>query len=232
MIAISVLEKDIEGILGRTAACKESADIMEIRVDPFPPGLSIPFDALIEAASPTPVIITNRRREEGGSFNGDEVSRIARLKEALRHRPAYIDVELSTEPQLRDGLLSMAKEAGVKTIVSWHDFEATPARETICSIFEQMASLGADVAKIVTTARSHRDFLTLVPLFSLAQGHKTDVIAFCMGSAGIYSRVCAPFMGSMLTFAAPDQAQATAPGQLAVSRLKEIMETLGFKKEG
>jgi 3-dehydroquinate dehydratase len=47
-----------------------------------------------------------------------------------------------------------------------------------------------------------------------------------MGEAGMLTRVAAVPMGAEFTFAAPDTGNATAPGQLKVSELKDIFNIL------
>ena len=57
-----------------------------------------------------------------------------------------------------------------------------------------------------------------------AQGK--DVIAFCMGPLGKWSRIAAPLLGSWLTFAPFSKQGASAPGQLTVNDLKRVWNTL------
>ena len=101
-----------------------------------------------------------------------------------------------------------AREVSTGLILSSHDFEGRPSdltqRVTAMAEFD-----AASVAKIVWHARSLRDNLEAFEL--LAQRVK-PTIALCMGVFGEMSRILAPKFGGFLTFAAPAEGEATAPG--------------------
>ena len=73
--------------------------------------------------------------------------------------------------------------------------------------------------KIATLAQSGEDNLRVLELIPLAgEEFGIDLIAFCMGPAGKWSRLVSLFLGSPWTYAQFEGQSETAPGQLSVSR--------------
>jgi 3-dehydroquinate dehydratase type I len=92
--------------------------------------------------------------------------------------------------------------------------------------FHKMHTIGADILKMVTFAKSLEDNLRLLNL--LAYGHRQgqEMIAFCMGAIGRPSRVVAPFFGSCLTYASLEAGAESAPGQLTAGEMKQLWEIM------
>ena len=91
---------------------------------------------------------------------------------------------------------------------------------------EEMLAADADILKLVTMARQPEDNLRVLSLIPQAQARGKEIIAFCMGPLGKWSRVTAPLMGSFLTFAPFSKSGASAPGQLTVNEVKRLWKTL------
>ncbi len=89
-----------------------------------------------------------------------------------------------------------------------------------------MLAAEADIVKLVDpgpgAGRQPADALP----HPLAQAQGKEIIAFCMGPLGKWSRVAAPLVGSWLTFAPFSKTGASAPGQLTVNDLKRVWKTL------
>ena len=73
-----------------------------------------------------------------------------------------IDIELFSDPDSITELTALAKEKGVKTIFSSHDFYSTPSCGELLSRLRHMEKLGADIAKIAVMPRCPEDVLTLL----------------------------------------------------------------------
>jgi 3-dehydroquinate dehydratase len=52
------------------------------------------------------------------------------------------------------------------------------------------------------------------------------IVTFCMGEKGKMSRIFAPLMGVVWTYASLNKNRASAPGQLTVYEMKDIWEKL------
>jgi 3-dehydroquinate dehydratase type I len=87
---------------------------------------------------------------------------------------------------------------------------------------DRAGSLG-DIAKIVTMARTGEDNLRVLRLY---EEDPRNLIAFCMGEAGMVSRLVSLQMGAPIIYASLPN-EPVAPGQLsvtAVTRLKKMWE--------
>jgi len=197
------------------------ADLIELRVDYL---RNTGLEMLLNAGE-KPLIVTNRRRAEGGRYAGDEKKRLAILQEAADLGAAFVDVEIRTQ---RSSLREFIKNKnGTRMILSFHDFKRTLPPSKLQELLDRMIRDGADVAKIATFARSWEDNLKVLSLIPYARKRKQAIVAFCMGEKGKMSRIFAPLMGAAWTYASLDQRRASAPGQLTAWELKEIWERLG-----
>ncbi|PLN41405.1 type I 3-dehydroquinate dehydratase, partial [Klebsiella pneumoniae] len=137
-----------------------------------------------------------------------------------------IDIELfNDEAQIRS-LVDDAHAAGVKVIMSNHDFHKTPAQEDIIYRLRRMQDLGADLPKIAVMPQSPQDVLTLLAAtLTMKEKYATrPLITMSMGKSGGVSRVTGRLFGSAMTFGTVGQ--ASAPGQIAIAKLREVMDIL------
>ncbi len=173
---------------------------------------------------PGPIIATNRLAAEGGRWLGDEAGRLKLLSEALAFSVTCLDVELAADAGWRRE--QAARRGSTKLILSWHDFTGTPESARLEAVLEEMLAEPGDIVKLVTLARQPEDNLRLLSLIPRAQAQGREIIAFCMGPVGKWSRVAAPLLGSWLTFAPFSRQKASAPGQLTVNDLKRAWKML------
>jgi len=219
-ICVSITENEVAEALAVATGVGDRADVLEIRLD----YLAEPqIKAFVEQIK-VPLLFTCRPVWEGGLFKGSEEARVALLEEAVNSGAAFVDIELRTEEQLRQGLVVEARKAGVQSIVSWHDFKATASDRALESILQEQVRSGADIGKIVTTARGFQEVLRVLKLQGLAAETGFPLCAFCMGRTGMISRVATLELGGFMSYAAPDGAQSAAPGQLPLSAMRTIME--------
>jgi 3-dehydroquinate dehydratase type I len=219
-LCIPVVEITIEKALIAIQQANRPADLIELRVD-YLKRVDLPT-LLINR--PKPFIVTNRRKEEGGRYKGDERERLSVLQEAIDLGSDYIDVELATEKSfLRDLMKSKGR---TQVILSFHDFQRTPSLKELQKLCAQMIRLGADVVKIVPFARTWEDNLTILSLIPFAQQRGQKVVSFCMGEKGKISRIFSPFLGAAWTYASLNRSRASAPGQLTVGEMREIWEKM------
>ena len=216
MICIPIAAQTTAAAVERMERATPLADCVELRIDRIP---DADLEQLLRARR-CPVIVTNRSRQEGGNFAGTEAERVASLKEAAHLGADYVDVEAATNPALKAELRSVL--AATKLIVSWHDFSGTPSAEFLrAKLAECMADTPA-IVKIVTHADAAADCLRVLELIPRAQQKGQAIAAFCMGSAGKISRVMAPLLGSVFSYAPLEPEGASAPGQLTIHQMREI----------
>jgi 3-dehydroquinate dehydratase-1 len=164
-----------------------------------------------------PWIACNRSAAEGGRWQGNEARRVEILLQALELGASVIDIELRTK-NLADIIKLVKKRA--ECLLSYHNLEKTPDSDTMRQIIKQQIEAGADICKVVTTARSFQDnmrVLQLVPAFP-----EKRVVALAMGTAGITSRIFCPLVGGDFTYASLAEGREAAPGQVTVEELHQI----------
>ena len=219
-ICLSVVERTGEKALRAVGEANSLADLIELRVDYLKAASLEP----LLGKGKKPLIVTNRRREEGGRYAGDEKKRMAILREAADLGADFIDAELDSEPSLLKELID--HKNGSRIILSIHDFRRTPSLGQLRNLCGRMMGWGAEVVKIVSFARSFEDNLKVLSLIPYSRKRKQKIVAFCMGEKGKMSRIFAPLMGAAWTYASSKRQKASAPGQLTALELKEIWERL------
>ena len=192
----------------------------ELRLD----YLEKPDLARLLRTRPGPFIATNRRAQEGGRWQGQEAARLGLLEEALERGADCLDVELAADRGWRRELWERRGEARV--ILSWHDFEGTPGEARLEEILAEMLAEPADILKVVTMAREPGDNLRVLSLIPRVRSTGKEIIAFCMGPLGKWSRIVAPLLGSFLTYAPFSRRGASAPGQLTVNEARRLWRML------
>ena len=218
MICIPIAAATTDAAIERMERAATLADLVELRIDRIP---GADLERLLTACR-TPVIVTNRSRQEGGGFTGTEKERVERLKEAVRLGADYVDIETATDPALKSGLREAIIGTSAKLIVSWHDFSGTPPSEFLKAKLEECMSDGPAIVKIVTHADDASDCLRVLELIPYARQRGQTIIAFCMGRRGKISRITAPLLGSVIAYASLEPEEASAPGQLTIHQMREI----------
>ena len=224
-ICISIADRDTESALASGHSVSSKADVIEIRLDYLDNPAISPFVEELEL----PLLFTCRPEWEGGEFSGAEVERADLLEEAIARGAAYVDIELKSDEKIRQRVIEAARLGRVKSIVSWHHFKTTPSAQALESILQEQYRSGADIGKIVTMAQDFQDVLRILDLQVLAAEMSFPLCAFCMGRAGMISRVATLELGGYMSYAAPDGGAVTAPGQLPVSEMRSILESFNAK---
>lgn len=193
------------------------ADFVEIRFDFLKPSeVMVAVDLIGEDRGRC--VFTLRSKEQGGKFSGTEEERLRLLRKLAEAKPMMVDVELQTL-QSNDNLADYLELASIPTVVSWHDFEKTPANEELSAILTEMRIFSSYV-KVVTTAQHTDDALRILTLYEKAVG--LHPIIFAMGETGIITRVLSTLYGAPYTYAALEK--AVAPGQLTVVQMRKLYD--------
>jgi len=221
-ICVPVVEATVNRARGKYQRAARKGLWTEIRLDYLEeptPDLQKLFRSL-----PGPVIATNRLATEGGRWTGTEADRLALLAQALNLGVTCLDLELAADASFRREVWE--RRGPTKLILSWHDFAGTPETARLEAVLDEMLAAEADIVKMVTLAREPADNLRMLSLIPRARAQGKEIIAFCMGPLGKWSRVAAPLLGSWLTFAPFSKTGASAPGQLTVNDVKRLWNIL------
>jgi len=195
-------------------------DLIEIRFDLMKSTTKI---SQIRNATDRPLIATNRRKDQAGLFPGTEQDRLATLQRAAVESFDYVDIELKTANV--DKIAHRVKQNGSSVIVSYHNERFTPSKNVLTSILAREKRAGADICKIVSTAKSYHDSLRCLEFVS-TQALRSRLVCFAMGRLGIPSRVLSPIFGAYFTFASYVPGRESAPGQLTIASMRNLYREL------
>lgn len=225
-VLASLMPADTEELLDEADKFAAApVDIFEWRADYFQTlthATLISAGAALQGNTAKPVLWTLRTDREGGLFTGDEdkyletVDYIAKigLFDAM-------DIELERGDVVP--IVEAAHKTNTTVVMSYHNFETTPAIETIMAKFEKMAASGADVLKIALMPTTPEDVLTLMQATLLARRtYDVPVLSMSMGAAGQATRIMGSLYGSCATFAS--LTKASAPGQVSAQTLGEYLK--------
>lgn len=209
MICVSLAEPTATACL----AALEGLDFAEIRLDKMrigPGGVRKIF------SSHRSLIATCR--PDGRS----EARRLGLLLAAIDSGAAFVDIELEADAGFRQRVMKAARASGCRVIVSYHNFKKTPPRAELEEKIEQAFESGADIAKIACEARSRRDNARLLGLLAA----RRPLVVVGMGRRGAVTRIAAPLLGSVFTYASLGEGRETADGQLDLVSLERILAEL------
>jgi 3-dehydroquinate dehydratase-1 len=195
-----------------------ASDIVECRMDLFPPKSDWLTGCQAIEALGVPVILTIRHQTEGGHWTRSESERLELYTQGLNH-VSLVDVELNSE--IAAQVSEAAKQAGKACIISFHDFEKTPPVDELRAIASEARKLTA-IVKISTMVKTEHDIETLRTLLLENSGGPLCVIA--MGPLGTQTRVVFPTLGSCITYGYLDK--PAAPGQLSAAELVRQLRQL------
>ncbi len=209
MIVTIIQQKNTADLYGQYLRCSDLSEAFEFRLDYLD---IIDIEALCELRSKIhkPIILT--LRPDPNSQN--EEKRLATLMELGRANPDYVDIEHSVSPRFIEEFHHKYSE--IKIIRSYHNFDETP--QDLKSILIQLEHPFCDIYKIVTTATSSLDNLTVLH-FLKDHSKSYNIAAHCMGELGTPSRVLSPILGSQLQYVAADETQIPAPGCFSLNTL-------------
>jgi 3-dehydroquinate dehydratase/shikimate dehydrogenase len=172
-----------------------------------------------------PLILTHRRKSDGGKATVGEKDRLQTLFDASRGKWAYVDIEgdvkksdlkfKAADGDKRIDLEADLKARGIRIIRSYHDFEGVPA-----DIYGRISRLAAkgDIPKVAVTPQNLMDLITLFRIEAELSSIEEKIIVG-MGMWGIPSRILYRRTGSMLSFCSDGEA---APGQLTARTMSEL----------
>jgi 3-dehydroquinate dehydratase-1 len=232
-ICIPLVARTADGLLAEArAAAASRPDLLEWRVDHFE-GIANPADVVAlaagikQASGGLPLLFTRRAAIEGGEAVALSDEQVAELYAAVcaAGDADLVDIEMAFDPRHAATVLRAARAQGLAVVLSFHDFQRTPALEQLLQRFRQAHALGADLAKVAVMPHTPGDVLTLLQATWQASRELPIAVAgMAMGPLGALSRVAGGEFGSALTFAMGRD--ASAPGQLPIADLRVALDAL------
>ncbi len=207
------------------AAKKAGAQMIELRLDyirNLDTEITVALIDLVKSEPKSlPVVVTCRCSKQGGAIAYQEPFRIEILTEAIKAGADYIDCEydsfvnLGNQEKIR---LALASSIKTRLILSAHEFNGP--FNNLAGIYRHIqATYPAAIPKLVYTANHINDCF---PALDLLARTSDERIIFCMGEAGLITRVIAKKFNCYYTFASLTKDTSTAPGQLTVNDFKNL----------
>ena len=136
---------------------------------------------------------------------------------AIHAGAAYTDLEIEAPAMMSKRIRRETRECGTVLIRSYHDFSGTDSLEALKALTEKCFALGADIAKIVVTANDDDDTARVLKLYESFDPGR--LVAFAMGEKGRSSRIDCLAKGAPHTYAALNEEEAAAPGQMSTASM-------------
>lgn len=150
------------------------------------------------------------------------VEKRLKLLEMLYGKDCLVDLDISCQKEDLD----YAKAKGLKTIVSYHNYEETPAGPKLSEIISTIRSYKPYTLKISTFCNETSDAYRLIGLKKdfLESGERHIVLG--MGKEGEITRIFGALWGNELIFIPEAINEASAPGQITREDFDKIMERI------
>lgn len=217
----------------KVIAANSDADLAEFRIDL----LDFANDTkqvialgqeLRQILATKPIIATIRTHNEGGKLTISDAD-YGKTYQAYLNQPQpfmdMLDVEMFRDQQVVKNTVKLAHDKKVLIVMSNHDFQKTPSEDEIVKRLLKQDELGADILKIAVMPQSKQDVFTLMnATLKVSQQSKKPLLTMSMGKLGTISRIATANMGGSFSFGMIGE--ASAPGQIDVTQLKQFLKTV------
>lgn len=168
------------------------------------------------------IIIFRRQNLEPARMSSEKRFEILKT---LSRKQVLVDLDIST--QAEDITRLQSERIPLKSILSYHNYSATPSDTELRSITDRIEGWGAYITKISTFCPMQRDALRLLSLLIDLRESGRKCIVLGMGKHGVITRVFGQMWGNEMGFAPLSPDQKSAPGQITVDKLDSIFQALG-----
>lgn len=172
------------------------------------------------------MIATIRTKNEGGQLEISDAD-YGKTYQAYLKNPFmdWLDVEMFRDQKVVSEIVQKAHQKKVLVVMSNHDFQKTPSQDEIEKRLLKQDQMGADILKIAVMPKSKQDVFTLMnATLKVSQQTTKPLLTMSMGQLGTISRVATANMGGSYSFGMIGE--ASAPGQIDVTKLKQILKTV------
>ncbi len=208
MICISVSPKSRQLARVDILNAARQADMVEVCLDNL---LKEPDVGDMLEGVTKPIIVSCRRRQDGGAWEGTEDERQAILRQAIVAGPEWIELEL-------DIAKNIPRFGKTKRLISITSMDRPLGN--IEELYEQAVAAKADAVKLTTPTLSLESAWPL--LAAVSKKRDIPVIPFGLSRAGITLSLLGCKYGSPWSYAALEKGMEVFPGQATAAEMDEI----------
>lgn len=232
LVCVPVVERDMDGILGRIRSLAESgADMIEWRADFFDrlddmDAVRQLLDRAGQYLDDCLLLFTTRSRHQGGQSGlGERTVGNLQAMAAGHEAVDLVDVEY-LECSRPEKHLRRLKKQDCIIVASHHDFSRTPELPLLRQLLLHMYEDGADIAKLAVMPQEETDVIRLLELTASIHRERPEdlLVTMSMGGIGSISRICGEVFGSCITFGSVGT--ASAPGQIEAEKLEDLLDVI------
>lgn len=235
-ICVPIVASEEQNILAEAEKAEKSmADMVEWRADFWEfcknaQAMEQLLEKLQGILRTKPLLFTIRTHVEGGEFSGT-LQEYEKLVCTAAKTADLVDIEVFMEGLSSEALIAECQSYSCKVVASNHEFHKTPKQEEIVKRLCRMQEIGADILKIAVMPESKKDVLTLLLATEemVSEYAVKPVVTMSMAGLGAISRVSGEIFGSAVTFGSMEA--ASAPGQLQLADLRNVLEIIHNSKE-
>jgi len=223
-LCVAIQANSAAEMIERAESALTDSKFLEFRLDTLPkPADALPvIQKFLARHRDVTIIATCRRKPFGGQFRGALRAELELLTSFAEAGCKIVDLEVESAeeatPRQLDQLRAKLKAAGAALLVSFHDFSRTKGLDQAA---ERIAAFQPDFVKVVSTARSLADNLSVLGLIE-ERSASTHLVGIAMGEEGLVSRVLGLRAGAAFTFASSGENAETAPGQVSARTLRDL----------
>jgi 3-dehydroquinate dehydratase/shikimate dehydrogenase len=207
MICISIAQESRRFALVDMFNAGPQADLLEVRLDRFDNAANV---SELLAHKPKPVILTCRRGEDGGEWQGSEEERLALLRQCVVSKADYVEIELDAADHIRP--LPPAKR-----VISYTNLLETP--DNLQEIYAEALKKSPDVIKIVVPAHTPEQ---VWPVVQLLAKPPVPTVVVGLGKPGVMLALLARKIGAPWVYAALERGMEAYHEQPTVHDLEAV----------
>lgn len=149
-----------------------------------------------------------------------KVKEQAELIKIFDEKDCLVDMDVYDQAEL----IKRSGELRLNRIISYHNYEETPAENELYKILQDIAVCRPEVAKISTFCNNKSDayLLLKIMLEMKSQGKKHIILG--MGEDGLVTRLYGALWGNELTFITEKKEDSSAPGQLTRAEYEKFLK--------
>ena len=203
-------------------------DMAELRVDCLDQDEQLHIRSFPGQAG-LPVILTIRRKIDGGHYTGGEGARVTLLSRGLafaeadkRHNFAYVDLEEDLDVP---GLEEAVRTFGTQIIRSAHSFNGA---EDITGKIRSLRRIGDEIAKVAVLPQTAKDIFAIYR--AARETSDVEKIILGIGDLGANTRILAKHLGSFLTYTSALEEPDIPPGAAGQMSPREMVERYRFRE--